>query len=110
MLRARQRGVPHGYVWSASDLATSNISSTAYRHLVHCSVSRSPHVFRLDFGKPFHDVTNGDQHVINCAVEPCFNQSAFDVLAVTFAPTGVTADLIKSLEEVKQFPSKTIFH
>jgi hypothetical protein len=71
-LPSRQRDVPHGYVWSASDLATSNSSSTvSQNHLVHCSVSRPALVFRLNFGNPFHSVTTGcQQHVTNSAIQP----------------------------------------
>ena len=85
-LPSRQKDVPHGYVWSASDLATSNSSSTvSQNHLVHCSVSRSAHVFRLNFGNPFHSVTTGyQQHVANCVVQPGYNQRVF------FAQTVVT--------------------
>ena len=85
-LPSRQRDVPHGYVWSASDLATSNSSSTvSQNHLVHCSVSRSAHVFRLNFGNLFHSVTTGyQQHVTSCAIEPQYNQ------CVIVAPTVVT--------------------
>ena len=88
MLPTRQRDVPHGYVWSASDLATSNSLSTASQnHLVHCSVSRSAHVFRLDFGNPFHNVTTGDQqHITNCAIEPRLNQSIIFARTVISVP------------------------
>ena len=85
-LLSRQRDVPHGYVWSASDLATSNSSSTvSQNHLVHCNVSRSAHVFRLNFGNPFHSVTTGyQQHVANCAVQPLYTRVGTLIVATIY--------------------------
>jgi hypothetical protein len=65
VLCARQRDVPHGYVWSTRDLATSHSLLTA---AVSCliiwttaaSQGQSIHVIQSHFSHSFHRLTHGE--------------------------------------------------